>query len=79
MSQLSLLEKAAEVRAKAAQLEDKISSIRAAYGEWISLDLAANEAKGIADEALRRVWSMLERLNDLADVELRRSSTPGQP
>lgn len=72
MGELSLLDLAAEVRAKAKQVDSVCADVRRANGDWTGHGLAADEASSFAVTALRHAWQMLDRIQRLADDELKR-------
>ena len=73
--EMTLLERAAEVRERRAALERACQEIRQLKGEWTTHSIAADEAMKIADDGLRNAWNMLDRLNQLAKEEIGRMAT----
>lgn len=76
MSELTLLEHAAEVRERRAALERTCQELKQLKGDWTPFALAATDAMKIADDGLRNAWAMLDRLNWLAKTEIGRMATP---
>ena len=73
--EMTLLERAAEVRERHAALDRTCQEIRQLKGEWTTHSIAADEAMKIADDGLRNAWNMLDRLNQLAKEEIGRMAT----
>lgn len=67
MGEQSLLDMAAEVRAKRKELEQACSTLREVEGNWTTHAIAADEAEAIARDGLRHAWAMLSRLLQLAN------------
>lgn len=69
---LSIPDRAARLVAKRDELEDLQSKIRDKEGDWTTLSLAGSEAVNAAHDALQHAWNHLDRLCQLARVELER-------
>lgn len=69
---LSILELAANVRQKQAEVESACSELRHVGGEWTDHSLMASDAMNIADSGLRNCWAILERTRQMANEELKR-------
>jgi hypothetical protein len=74
--EMTLLERAAEVRERRAALERTCQELRQLKGDWTAHAIAADEAMKIADDGMRNAWAMLDRLNQLAKAEIGRMATP---
>ena len=61
-----LLDRAADVRQKHANLKAMLDDMRSAGMEWVGYSIGAEEAMRIADDGLRSCWTMLDRLFHLA-------------
>lgn len=70
--EMTLLERAAEVRGRRAALERTCRELRQLKGDWTAHAIAADEAMKIADDGLRNAWTMLDMLNQLAKAEIGR-------
>ena len=68
--EMTLLERAAEVRERRAAIERTCQELRQLKGNWTAHATAADEAMKIADDGLRNAWAMLDRLNQLAKAEI---------
>ena len=68
--EMTLLERAAEVRERRAAIERTCQELRQLKGNWTAHAIAADEAMKIADDGLRNAWAMLDRLNQLAKAEI---------
>ena len=71
MAEKTILELAADVREKRAELERTCEQIRFEQGDWTLHSMAGSEAERIANDGLRNAWTMLDRLNRLANSELK--------
>lgn len=69
---LSIPDRAARLIAKRDELEDLQSKIRDKEGDWTTLALAGGEAINAAHDALQHAWNHLDRLCQLARMELER-------
>ena len=72
---MTLLDRAAEVRERNAALKRTCQELRQIDAEWTTYAIAAEEAMRIADDGLRNAWNMLDRLNQLAKEEIGRMAT----
>ncbi|GER16735.1 hypothetical protein [Variovorax boronicumulans] len=70
---LSIPDRAARLVAKRDELEDLQAKIRTKEGDWTTLSLAGGEAMNAAHEALQSSWNYIDRLCQLARVELERN------
>lgn len=61
MMEMTLLDRAAEVRERNAALKRTCQELRQIDAEWTTYAIAAEEAMRIADDGLRNAWNMLER------------------
>ena len=75
MMEMTLLDRAAEVRERNAALKRTCQELRQIDAEWTTYAIAAEEAMRIADDGLRNAWNMLDRLNQLAKEEIGRMAT----
>ena len=73
--EMTLLDRAAEVRERSAALKRTCQDLRGIDAEWTTYAIAAEEAMRIADDGLRNAWNMLDRLNQLAKEEIARLAT----
>ena len=73
--EMTLLDRAAEVRERNAALKRTCQELRQIDAEWTTYAIAAEEAMRIADDGLRNAWNMLDRLNQLAKEEIGRMAT----
>ncbi len=78
MMEMTLLDRAAEVRERNAALKRTCQELRQIDAEWTTYAIAAEEAMRIADDGLRNAWNMLDRLNQLAKEEIGRMATANQ-
>jgi hypothetical protein len=74
MSQ-TMLEMAANVRQKKAELDAVCAQLRTLNGDWTEHSLAAEEAMKIADDGMRNCWAVMQRLKRLAEQEVARLVT----
>lgn len=70
---LSILDAAANVRQKRAELDTLCRELRDAGAEWTGYSIAIEDAMQIADDGLRNCWTTLDRINGLARAELARA------
>jgi hypothetical protein len=73
MGELSLLDRAAEVRAKAQEVRQLADQVKAAGGEWVGYSIAAEESVEIGHSGLRHAWTMLDRFGQQLRAELDRA------
>lgn len=66
MVEENILELAADVREKRAELERICDQILAEQGDWTMLLIAGSEAEKIATDGLKNAWMMLDRIILLA-------------
>lgn len=67
---LTLLEMAANVRQKKAEIDATCTEMRRVGGDWTSHAIASEDAMKIADDGLRNCWTMLDRLHQIAREDL---------
>ncbi len=67
---LTILELAANVRQKKAELDAICADMRHTGGDWTSHSIASEDAMRIADDGLRNCWTMLDRLHQIAREDL---------
>jgi hypothetical protein len=67
---LTLLEMAANVRQKKAEIDATCADMRHIGGDWTSHAIASEDAMKIADDGLRNCWAMLDRLHQIAREDL---------
>lgn len=71
MSELTLLEMAANVRQRRMELDAICAELKSAGIEWTKISIAASDAMKIAEDGLRNAWSMLDRLYWIAESQKR--------
>ncbi len=69
---LTILEMAANVRQKKADMDAVCQELRRVGGEWTDHSIAAEDAMKIAEDGLRNCWAMLDRLHAMARAEVTR-------
>ena len=69
---LTILEMAANVRQKKAELDATCAALRGKGGDWTAHAIAGEDAMKIADSGLSNCWAMLSRLDELAREELKK-------
>ena len=77
MVEQTLVELAVDVLEKHAELEKTCGHLRSRQGSWTLYSVPGCEAKMIAIDGLRNAWTMLDRLNRLAQASL--NIAPGAP
>lgn len=70
MTAQTILEMAADVRERHAELERTCAKLRDVSGDWTLHSMAGSEAERIATDGLRNAWTMLDRLDRMAKSEL---------
>lgn len=68
--EMTILERAAEVRERRAALERTCRELRQLKVDCTAHAIAADDVMKIADDGLRNVWAMLDRLNQLAKKDI---------
>lgn len=66
MAGKTILELAADVREKRAELERTCEQIGSEQGAWSLYSMNGSEAEQIAYDGLRNAWIMLDRINRMA-------------
>lgn len=62
MTELSMLELAANVRAKQLEIKELIERLEELDGDWTEYALATDEVMRVADDGLRNTWTILHRI-----------------
>lgn len=71
---LTILELAANVRQKKAELERTCAELRHCGGDWTWYSIGGEDAMKIAESGLQNCWVMLDRLHSLARDELTKAT-----
>lgn len=79
MADTRLLDAAADTRVLYGQLQSALQPIRDAKGDWVQIEMAADELIGAAEKNLRATNSALIRLRVIAEQQAARTAQEPRP